>query len=137
MTTQSESSQTIEVHLDNIGQIALTVRDLAESLDFYQDVLGMKLLFNVGQMAFFECGAIRLMIGLAEAPVTPEGTILYFKVSDILGTSAILKAKGVLFVQEPHLVAKMPDHDLWMAFIKDPSGNTFALMSELQRVSAG
>jgi methylmalonyl-CoA/ethylmalonyl-CoA epimerase len=137
MRFESEGASIAEVHLDTIGQIALTVRDLAESREFYRDILGMRLLFGAGQMAFFQCEGIRLMIGLAETPVTPQGTILYFEVADILGTSATLKNKGVLFVQEPHLVAKMQDHDLWMAFFKDPSGNTLALMSELPRASAG
>ncbi len=121
------------VHLNAIGQIALTVSDLSESKRFYQEVLGMTFLFDAGQMAFFQCGTIRLMIGLAEKPMTPEGTILYFRISKIEEACASLKQKGVEFFQEPHLVAKMPDHDLWMAFFKDPSGNTLGLMSEVAR----
>ena len=126
-------SEIAAVHLDEIGQIALTVRDLAESKRFYQDVLGMKFLFDAGTMAFFQCGSIRLMIGLAEKPVTPAGTILYFRVAEIQGLAAALKASGVEFVQEPQFVAKMPDHDLWIGFLKDPSENTLGLMSEVAR----
>ena len=128
-----QSSEVAAVHLDEIGQIALTVRDLAESKRFYQDVLGMKFLFDAGTMAFFQCGSIRLMIGLAEKPVTPAGTILYFRVAEIQAVAAALKASGVEFVQEPQFVAKMPDHDLWIGFLKDPSENTLGLMSEVAR----
>jgi methylmalonyl-CoA/ethylmalonyl-CoA epimerase len=133
MGPQAESAQSSAVHLESIGQIALTVRDLAESKRFYQETLGMKFLFDAGTMAFFQCGDIRLMIGLAEKLVTPEGTILYFRVEEIQSLCAALKEKGVEFVQEPFLVAKMPDHDLWLAFLKDPSGNTLGLMSEVAR----
>ena len=119
------------VHLENIGQIALTVRDLARSKDFYQNTLGMKFLFDAGTMAFFQCGTVRLMIGTSPEPVSNAGTILYFTVQDIQETSTLLKDQGVVFLHEPHLVAKMQDHDLWMAFLKDPDGNTLGLMSEV------
>jgi len=131
MSVSPEDPQSSAVQLESIGQIALTVRDLAESKHFYQDILGLKFLFDAGTMAFFQIGPVRLMIGLAERPVTPEGTILYFRVGDIHGAAAALRQTGVVFLQEPHLVAKMPSHDLWMAFLKDPSGNVLGLMSEV------
>jgi len=120
------------VHLNDIGQIALTVRDLARAKDFYQNTLGMSFLFDAGTMAFFQCGAIRLMIGLSEEVVPIGGTILYFKVPDLQKVHGVLKDRDVDFVQPPHLVARMPDHELWMAFLKDPEGNTLGLMSELR-----
>src|ERR1700678_2632006 len=120
------------VQWNDIGQIGLTVRDLWRAKDFYRKTLGMKFLFDAGTMAFFQCGAIRLMIGLSEESVAIGGTILYFKVSDIQGVHGVLKDQGVLFVQAPHLVARMPDHDLWMAFLKDTEGNTLGLMSEVR-----
>jgi methylmalonyl-CoA/ethylmalonyl-CoA epimerase len=119
------------VHLEEIGQIALTVRNFARAKNFYQNTLGMKFLFDAGTMAFFQCGAIRLMIGLSEDPVPIGGTILYFKVPDIQKVHGALKEQSVEFVQPPHLVARMPDHDLWMAFLKDTDGNTLGLMSEV------
>jgi methylmalonyl-CoA/ethylmalonyl-CoA epimerase len=121
------------IHFDKIGQIAITVRDLARSKHFYQDLLGMKFLFDAGTMAFFQCGDIRLMIGASEEPVSLGGTILYFKVADIHQTHARLKEQGVVFHQKPHLVAKMPDHDLWIAFLKDPDDNILGVMSEIPR----
>jgi len=120
------------VQLNDIGQIALTVRDLARAKDFYQNTLGMRFLFDAGTMAFFQCGAVRLMIGLSEEAVPIGGTILYFKVADIHKVHGSLKEKDVGFVQPPHLVARMPDHELWMAFLKDPEGNTLGLMSEVR-----
>lgn len=120
------------VQLNDIGQIALTVRDLGRAKDFYQNTLGMTFLFDAGTMAFFQCGTIRLMIGLSEEPVAIGGTILYFKVPDIQKIHDVLKGRGVALVQPPHLVARMPDHELWIAFLKDPEGNTLGLMSEVR-----
>jgi methylmalonyl-CoA/ethylmalonyl-CoA epimerase len=125
-----------QVHLDEIGQIALNVSDLARSKDFYQNVLGMKFLFDAGPMAFFACGAIRFALGASAGPVTPGGTILYFRVVDIGKTHELLAEKGVIFIQKPHLVAKMPDHDLWLAFLEDPDKNPVGLMSEVPRAAA-
>jgi methylmalonyl-CoA/ethylmalonyl-CoA epimerase len=126
--SESENS----VQLNDIGQIALTVRDLGRAKDFYQNTLGMRFLFDAGTMAFFQCGAVRLMIGLSEEAVSVGGTILYFKVSDIQKVHATLIEEGVVFLQPPHLVARMPDHELWIAFLKDPEGNTLGLMSEVR-----
>ena len=121
------------IHLNHIGQIALTVSNLERSTVFYREVLGMTFLFDAGPMVFFQCGEIRLMIGLSEteAPATNTGTILYFKVADIEHTHAWLHHHGVEFIQAPHLVARMADHDLWLALFADPDKNTLALMSEV------
>ena len=121
--------QTAPVHLDQLAQIALAVTDLARAKEFYKDVLGMTFLFDAGTMVFFQCGGIRLMIGTGETP--GGGTILYFKVTDIQQTYTALQQKAVAFLQPPHLVARMPSHDLWLAIFKDPDGNTLALMSEI------
>lgn len=120
------------VQLGDIGQIAITVSDLARSQQFYEHTLGMPLLFNAGTMAFFQCGAVRLMLGPPEPgkPVSPSQTILYFKVPDIDAAHAALIAAGVAFMQPPHLVARMKDHELWLAFLRDPDGHPLALMSE-------
>jgi methylmalonyl-CoA/ethylmalonyl-CoA epimerase len=124
------------VRLNKIGQIAVTVRDLARARSFYQNVLGMEFLFDAGSMCFFRCGEIRFALGLSEVPVSIGATILYFKVEDIHKTHQSLEGQGVEFLQPPHLVARMPDHELWLAFLKDPDGNTLALMSEIPQ-SAG
>ena len=119
-------------NLEKIGQIAITVDDLARAKDFYQNTLGMKLLFEAGQLAFFQCGDVRLMLTTPEKPEPRGGTILYYKVDDIHATHAALRQRGVAFLQDPHLIARMPDHDLWMAFLKDTEDNTIGIMCEVR-----
>ena len=131
-TTAEPTASQPAVRFEKIGQIAVTVRDLTRSKRFYQHVLGMKPLFDAGNMAFFQCGDIRFAIGLAEEQTAIGGTILYFMVEDIQGTHAVLKERSVEIVQEPHLVARMPDHELWIAFVKDPDGNVLGMMSEVR-----
>jgi methylmalonyl-CoA/ethylmalonyl-CoA epimerase len=119
-------------HLTTIGQIATAVKDLERAVGFYRYTLGMRFLFQVPPgLAFFDCGGIRLMI---EVPPNKEfdhpGSILYFKVDDLDRAYADLRGRGVDFRDEPHLIAKMPDHELWMAFFRDGEGNTLALMHE-------
>ena len=123
------------VQLDGIGQIAITVSDLARSKEFYRDTLGLKFLFDAGSMCFFQCGNIRLMIGASDKPVAAGGVILYYRVENLDETHEVLSARGVAFTQKPHLVAKMPDHDLWMAFLADPDGHPIGLMCEVGRTS--
>lgn len=124
----------IAVHLDDIGQIAVTVINLDEAKTFYRDVLGMRFLFDAGTMAFFQCGTVRLLLGAGDSKHTPgNGTILYFRVSDIEAVCAAIREKGIAFTEEPHLVARMKSHDLWIAFLSDPSGNPLGLMAELPR----
>jgi methylmalonyl-CoA/ethylmalonyl-CoA epimerase len=129
-----QATTTPAVHLDAIGQIALTVANLDEAKTFYRDTLGMPFLFDAGTMAFFQCGSVRLLLGTGESHAAPSpSTILYFRVENIDSVAAALKEKGARFEQEPHLVARMKSHDLWLAFLKDPSGNTLGLMSEVPR----
>ena len=135
MNTEAATTQAA-VHCDKIGQIAITVRDLAISKNFYQNLLGMTFLFDAGSMSFFQCGEIRFMIGTSDKPVSPASTIIYFRVDDIEEAYAQLMKQGVASQAKPHLVARMPDHDLWMAILNDPDDNTFALMSEIPRAKA-
>jgi methylmalonyl-CoA/ethylmalonyl-CoA epimerase len=123
---------TAAVHLDAIGQIAITVDDLARAKDFYQNTLGMKFLFDAGHLAFLQCGNVRLMLTTPEKPEPRGGTILYYKVNDIHATCAAIKARGASLLEEPHLIARMPDHDLWMASLKDPADNILGIMCEVR-----
>jgi len=120
--------------LSEIGQIAITVRDLKQATAFYRDTLGMKLLFEVPNMSFFDCGGVRLMLSTAEKPEFDHpASILYFRVPDIQAAYERLVARGVHFEDKPHLVARMPDHELWLAFLRDLDNNLFALMSEVRK----
>jgi methylmalonyl-CoA/ethylmalonyl-CoA epimerase len=119
--------------LSSIGQIAITVADVDRAVAFYRDVLGMKLLFQFPGMGFFDCDGVRLMLSTAEKPGEAYSSILYFKVPDIRQAHATLAGRGVAFDREPHLLAAMPQYDLWMAFFRDLDRNLLALMSEVPR----
>jgi len=127
-------AQPVPVGLSAIGQIAITVRDLHQATAFYRDILGIKLLFEVPNMSFFDCGSVRLMLSRAEKPEFDHpASILYFRVPDIQAAHQALAGRGVRFENVPHLVARMPDHELWMAFFRDMDNNLFALMSEVRK----
>jgi methylmalonyl-CoA/ethylmalonyl-CoA epimerase len=124
-----------QIALNSIGQIAILVKDVNRATDFYRDKLGMKHLFATGNLSFFDCGGIRLMLDKPEK--TDAGTsIIYFKVSEIQEAHQQMKSRGVNFVDEPHLIAKLPDHDLWMTFFRDSEGNLLGLMSEVHAPKA-
>ena len=119
------------VNLTQIGQIAITVRDLDRAVAFYRDTLGMKFLFQAPNLAFFDCSGVRLMLGIPEKPeFNHPASILYYKVPDIEAVHQALVARGVKFDDAPHLIVRMPDHDLWMAFFRDSENNLLGLMCE-------
>lgn len=119
-------------NLSAIGQIAFTVSNVDTALGFYRDILGLPLLFRVNDgMAFLQAGEVRLFL------TTPQGagavganSVLYFTTTDLAGTYAELVARGATGDTAPHHVATMPDHELWMAFVRDPDGNLVGLMEE-------
>lgn len=116
-----------------IGQIAVTAYDLPRAVRFYRDALGLPFLFEAPKLAFFDAGGVRLMLSPPEgAEHDHPASVIYYRVSDIQAATARLTQKGAECVGEPHLIAKLPDHGLWMAFFRDTEGNTFALMSELR-----
>ena len=118
--------------LGRIGQIALTVSDIGRAVTFYRDSLGMRFLFQVPNLAFFDCDGIRLMLSLPEKAAEGSSSVIYYTVADIQQAFQTLTSRGVAFEGEPHLIAKMPDHELWMAFFRDPDRNLLALMSEVR-----
>lgn len=121
--------------LGTIGQIALTVRDVPRAVRFYRDTLGVRQLDIPAppSMAFFDCGGVRLMLSLPEqADVQPGTTVLYFTVPDIHAAAKTLTERGISLAGGPHLVARMSDHELWMAFFTDPDGNPIAFMCEMR-----
>jgi len=121
-----------ELALNQIGQIAIPVSDVERAIAFYRDVLGMRFLFQAPPgLGFFDCGGVRLMLdGPAEAQAG-QSSVVYYRVDDLNAAHEALVARGVVFEAAPHLVAKLPDHELWMAFFRDPDGNLLALMAEI------
>lgn len=121
--------------ITGLGQIAINVHDVARAKTFYRDALGLQHLFDAGpKLTFFQCGAVRLMLSIAEKPEFDHpASILYYQVADIHAAHRDLVAKGVRFEDAPHLIAPMPDHDLWMAFARDTEGNLFGVMAEMAK----
>ena len=121
--------------MNQIGQIAIPVSNTDRSEDFYEQALGLRKLYRYGDLSFFDCAGVRLMLSPPEQgqPVTPGQGAIYFRVPDLTLAVHGLKAKGIEMVSEPHLLAPMPDHDLWMAFLRDPDGHLIGLMMEAPR----
>ncbi len=122
------------LHQARIGQIAIVCQDVARARDFYKDtlgdMLGVRHLFDAGpNLTFLDCGGTRLMLSPAESDASGT-SVLYFFITDIAGAKRDLAAKGVRFVDEPHMIARMPDHELWLAEFRDSEGNVMALMEE-------
>jgi len=117
--------------LDRIGQISIIVTDVERATAFYRDVLGMKFLFQFPGMAFFDCGGVRLYLAREESSEPIGTSVLYYKVESIQAACEELKARGVRFLQEPHVIHRDERHELWLAAFKDSEGNLAELMSEV------
>jgi methylmalonyl-CoA/ethylmalonyl-CoA epimerase len=119
------------VSLNRIGQIALAVHDVDRAEAFYQTTLGLRKLYRFGDLTFFDCAGVRLLLEKSHDPAgTGHNSPIYFARADIAATVRELQQRGVVFNSLPHLIATMDDHDLWMAFFDDPDGNTLAPMHE-------
>lgn len=138
MTTNPEMTTTAEFGLSRIGQIAVRVRELERAIRFYRDVLGMRFLFQAPPgLAFFDCGGVRLLLDMPQdAEFDHPASVIYYSVSDIGAAHETLKARGVEFLREPHLIANLGHVEVWMAFFRDPDENVLALMVEIP-VAAG
>jgi predicted enzyme related to lactoylglutathione lyase len=122
----------MEHRLSEIGQIAVTVRDVAAALSFYRDVLGLTFLFSAGpNLAFLGAGKVRIMLSTPQGAGTIGGnSVLYFKVDDIEAVHGAIVGRGATNERSPQLTAKMPDHELWIGFVRDPDGNLIGIMEE-------
>jgi methylmalonyl-CoA/ethylmalonyl-CoA epimerase len=119
--------------LNQIGQIAVPVSDIERSTQFYRETLGMRFLFQAPPgLAFFDLSGVRLMLDGPAKAQAGNSSVIYYKVPDLQVAWKTLTERGVHFEAEPHLLARMPDHELWMAFFRDPDKNLIALMSEVR-----
>lgn len=118
--------------VSEIGQIAITVSDVATATTFYRDVLGLKFLFAAGpNLAFLAAGTVRIMLSTSQgAGTVGKNSTLYFKVTDVEKVHAAIVARGAKNERTPQLTAKMPDHELWIGFVRDPDDNLVGLMEE-------
>lgn len=119
--------------LSKIGQIGVRVNDLDRAVAFYRDTLGMRFLFQAPPgLAFFDCSGIRLLLDLAQDAASDHpASVIYYSVPDIRAAHETLRARGVRFLRDPHLVANLGRVEVWMAFFRDPDENVLALMSEV------
>lgn len=119
------------LNLNQIGQLALPVADVDRAEAFYEKVIGLRKLYRFGDLSFFDCAGVRLLLEKVRdrSEFRPQGCI-YFRCADIALTVAELEKRGITFTHRPHLIAAMDDHDLWMAFFNDPDGHTLAVMQE-------
>lgn len=121
----------MSVQIRKLKQIAIVVNDVPAMAAFYESSLGIKKLFDAPGMSFFDLNGVRLMLSLpSNAGVDKGNSILYFDTANIEQSTDQLKAKGVSFEREPFMVAKMPDHEFWLAFFRDPEQNLLALSCE-------
>jgi len=120
------------MRITRLHQVAAAAGDSSETETFYRDVLGAKFIarFDPPGLLFFDFCGVRLLLE-GDSPAT-----LYFWVDDIDSAYADLRGKGVEFEGEPHMIHKdedgtfdNPGTEEWMAFFKDPAGNTLALAS--------
>ena len=115
--------------LQGIGQIAIRTRDQARAVAFYRDVLGMSYLFEAPSLAFFQCGSVMLMLSpdAETAEFDHAASVLYFDVGEIQEAYRTLLTRGVHFRDEPHIVHRAGEKNLWMSFFDDGEGNVFAV----------
>ena len=117
----------------DVGQVSINAHDIPRAIAFYRDVLGLPLLFEIPNAAFFQAGSVRLYVAKPEKPEFDHpASVLYYRVADIHASFAAIAAGGARVEGEPHLIARMPDHELWMGFFRDTEGNVAALMSEVR-----
>ena len=123
----------MSVHIVKIGQVAIAITDLAKSVHFYRDILGLELLFETPSgLAFFNCGGTRLMLTTLQGKEEDHKTsVIYYQVSDMESSVEQIKSKGAEFEREPQFATKMADHDLWIGFLRDPDNNLVGLMAEI------
>jgi methylmalonyl-CoA/ethylmalonyl-CoA epimerase len=121
----------MRLNLDHVGQIALASADVDRAEEFFETRLGLRKLYRFGDLVFFDCAGLRLMIAKSDNPAdVARASTLYFRCADIALALKELKRRGVVFVDAPHCIAEMDDHDLWMAFFRDPDDHLLALMQE-------
>jgi DNA-binding CsgD family transcriptional regulator/catechol 2,3-dioxygenase-like lactoylglutathione lyase family enzyme len=126
-----ENAMDGSIKLDGLGQIVRSVRDIKESEAWYRDVLGLRHLFSFGNLAFFECGASRLMLS-QEASGPSADSLLYWQVADIAAAHAALKSRGAEFINAPHMIFKHADGtEEWLSNFKDVEGRPLGLISQV------
>lgn len=130
--SRTPMTDTTRTRLGTVGQVSLSVRDIARAERFYGDTLGLPHLFTFGDLAFFDAGGVRLYLHRKAPEEWKPGSVLYFTVDDIHAAQESLAAREVPFTGAPHLIHTHDDGaEEWMTFFDDGEGNTLALMSRV------
>lgn len=116
--------------LSSLLQLSMPVRDIDRAVAFYRDRLGARFLFQAGTLGFFDLDGVRLMLAVPEGSGGEGGSVLYFRCPDVPAAHEVLRARGVTFEADPHVVHRDDAHELWMAFFRDSEGNLLAISSE-------
>jgi catechol 2,3-dioxygenase-like lactoylglutathione lyase family enzyme len=118
--------------LGSIGQISRSVKNIKQAEAWYGGVLGLPHLYTFGTLAFFDCGGVRLFLSQGESNPSAD-SVLYFRVDDIQHAHDELRAKGVEFINAPHMIHRHADGaEEWMAFFKDPEDRPLAIMAQVK-----
>jgi catechol 2,3-dioxygenase-like lactoylglutathione lyase family enzyme len=118
--------------LGSIGQISRAVSDIAQAENWYGTVLGLRHLYTIDKLAFFDCDGVRLLLSETNTAL-PAESLLYLRVGDIGRAYVELQARGVEFTHAPHLVHRHIDGtEEWMSFFRDPDGRPLAIMSQVK-----
>ncbi|NIJ64988.1 catechol 2,3-dioxygenase-like lactoylglutathione lyase family enzyme [Sphingomonas leidyi] len=114
-----------------VGQISRRVGDIAAARHWYGDVLGLEHLYSFGDIAFFDCGGVRLFL-TQEGDGAEGESVIYFTVSDIRLAHCALESAGIEFSAAPHLIHRHQDGtEEWMAFFKDNEDRTLAILARV------
>jgi catechol 2,3-dioxygenase-like lactoylglutathione lyase family enzyme len=116
--------------LGPISQILVPVSDVDRAADFYEQVLGLTLLFRFPGTAFFDAAGVRLYLARPTEPGYDGVATLYFRVDDVTAAFDLLESRGAIVRERPEVVHRDPEYDLWLAFVADPDGNNIGLMRE-------
>ena len=128
---RQETNMQADLSIGPVGQIARSVKDIAAARAWYGDVLGLKHLYSFGNLAFFDCGGVRLF--LSEGEGSPSESILYFRVLDIRAAHQQMSERGVTFSHAPHMIHRHDDGtEEWMAFLTDNEGRALAIMAQVK-----
>jgi predicted enzyme related to lactoylglutathione lyase len=116
--------------LGPIMQLLVPVDDVERATAFYQDVLGLPLLFKYPGNAFFDAHGVRIYLAKPTEPGYAGAITIYFRVADVGATFDRLVARGAAIREAPEIAHRDQGYDLWLGFVSDLDGNNIGLMRE-------
>ena len=119
--------------IHRLNHAVLYVRNVARSVAFYRDVLGLGLRTRMGEdwAEFDVAGTTVALHGTREGHAPPQGgATVVFEVDDLEGEMNALRGKGVAFEGE---VNEVPGYGRFVSF-RDPDGN---LLQIFERAKGG